>query len=80
MINYWMVSIPQSKYEIFIKNKDKQIEFTKKYQKRVKRIEVDDRIIIYIKDIKKWIMSATIISPAKSIIKSRWSDDITDYI
>ena len=75
-----MVSIPQSKYEIFIKNKDKQIEFTKKYQKRVKRIEVDDRIIIYIKDIKKWIVSATIISPAKSIIKSRWSDDITDYI
>ena len=80
MINYWMVSISQSKYEIFIKNKDKQIEFTKKYQKRVKRIEVDDRMIIYIKDIKKWIMSATIITPAKSIIKSRWSDDITDYI
>ena len=53
MINYWMVSISQSKYEIFIKNKDKQIEFTKKYQKRVKRIEVDDRIIIYIKDIKE---------------------------
>ena len=75
-----MISIPKSKYEIFIKNKDKQIEFANKYQKRVKRIEIDDRMIIYIKDIKKWILSATIISPAKSIIKSRWSDDITDYI
>ena len=53
MINYWMISIPQSKYEIFLKNKDKQIEFTNKYQKRVKRIEIDDRMIIYIKDIKK---------------------------
>ena len=80
MINYWMISIPKSKYEIFIKNKDKQIEFTNKYQKRVKRIEIDDRMIIYIKDIKKWILSATIIGPAKSIIKSKWSDDITDYI
>ena len=53
MTNYWMISIPQSKYEIFIKNKDKQIEFTNKYQKRVKRIEIDDRMIIYIKDIRK---------------------------
>ena len=56
MTNYWMISIPQSKYEIFIKNKDKQIEFTNKYQKRVKRIEIDDRMIIYIKDIRKWIL------------------------
>lgn len=79
MINYWMISIPQSKYEIFMKNKDKQIEFSNKYQKRVKRIEIDDRMIIYIKDIKKWILSATITSSAKNIIKSRWSDDITDY-
>ena len=68
MINYWMISIPQSKYEIFIKNKDKQIEFSHKYQKRIKRIEVDDRMIIYIKDIKKWILSATITSTAKNIV------------
>ena len=80
MTNYWMISIPQSKYEIFIKNKDKQIEFTDKYQKRVKRIEIDDRMIIYIKDIRKWILSATITSAAKNIIKSKWSDDIADYI
>ena len=80
MTNYWMISIPQSKYEIFIKNKDKQIEFTNKYQKRVKRIEINDRMIIYIKDIRKWILSATITSAAKNIIKSKWSDDITDYI
>ena len=39
-----------------------------------------DRMIIYIKDTKKWILSATITSTAKNIIKSKWSDDITDYI
>ena len=75
-----MISIPQSKYEIFIKNKDNQIEFTNKYQKRVKRIEIDDRMIFYIKDMKKWILCATITSAAKKIIKSNWSDDITNYI
>ena len=75
-----MISIPQSKYEIFIKNKDNQIEFTNKYQKRVKRIEIDDRMIFYIKDMKKWILCATITSATKKIIKSNWSDDITNYI
>ena len=68
MINYWMISIPQSKYEIFMKNKDKQIEFSNKYQKRVKRIEIDDRMIIYIKDIKKWIeLNADRIHPSKAV-------------
>ena len=37
-------------------------------------------MIIYIKDIRKWILSATITSAAKNIIKSKWSDDIADYI
>ena len=74
-----MFTISKENFDILDKQKDKQIEFGKKYQKRVKRIELEDRVVLYIKDLKKWILTATVDSKIKNIIKSNWIDDSLDY-
>lgn len=74
-----MFTISKENFDILDKQKDKQIEFGKKYQKRVKRIELEDRVVLYIKDLKKWILTATVDSEIKNIIKSNWIDDSLDY-
>ena len=79
MINYWMFTISKENFDIFNNQKEKQIEFGKKYQRRVKRIELDDRVIIYVNEINKWMMTATVTSRVKNIIKSNWIHDSLDY-
>ena len=45
-----MFTISKENFDIFNNQKEKQIEFGKKYQRRVKRIELDDRVIIYVNE------------------------------
>jgi hypothetical protein len=74
-----MFTVSKENFDILVKQKEKQIEFGKKFQKRVKRIELEDRVVLYVKDLKKWILTATIDSKIKNIIKSNWIDDTLDY-
>ena len=74
-----MFTISKENFDIFNNQKEKQIEFGKKYQRRAKRIELDDRVVIYIRDISKWIITATVSSKVKNIIKSNWKDESLDY-
>jgi hypothetical protein len=74
-----MFTVSKENFDILDKQKDKQIEFGKKYQRRVRRIELEDRVVLYVKDLKKWILTATVDSKIKNIIKSHWIDDTLDY-
>ena len=74
-----MFTISKENFDILNRQKEKQIEFGKKYQRRVRRIELKDRVVLYVKDSKKWILTATVDSKIKNIIKSNWIDDTLDY-
>ncbi len=70
--NFWMIVETLENYEVAREIGFSEYAFGAKYRRRAERMQPNDRFLFYVKDLRKWVATATVTSPCFENDRGIW--------
>ena len=70
--NFWMIVETLENYEVAREIGFSEYAFGSKYRRRAERMQPNDRFLFYVKELRKWVATATVTSPCYETNRGIW--------